>query len=280
MKIHDIVVRDPCPAPWAEGEKIPWNDPAFSSRMLREHLTQDHDLASRRSAIIDRQVEWIHKSLLWGNPAKVLDLGCGPGLYTSRLAERGCQCTGIDFSPASITYAREQALAGSLDCQYFEGDLRTTSFGIGYDLIIFVYGEFNVFRPQDARLILQKAYAALEPDGWLVLEPHTFDAVRQLGETASSWYTSPGGLFLEGPYIELHEGFWDEITHTTTERYYIIDAGSGEVTRYASTMQAYSEEQYRTLIQDCGFRQVVFYPSLEGNIRGETHMLMAITAKK
>ncbi len=102
MKLSDIIARIPSPAPWAEGEKIPWNEPGFSARMLHEHLSQDHDAASRRSMVIDRQVDWIHQSLLWGNPARVLDLGCGPGLYTSQLARRGCSCTGIDFSPASI----------------------------------------------------------------------------------------------------------------------------------------------------------------------------------
>ncbi|EBO1314042.1 class I SAM-dependent methyltransferase, partial [Salmonella enterica] len=28
--------------------KIPWDEPAFSQRMLENHLSQDHDWASRR----------------------------------------------------------------------------------------------------------------------------------------------------------------------------------------------------------------------------------------
>ncbi len=158
--------------------------------------------------------------------------------------------------------------------------MRETPFGDGFDLVLFVYGEFNVFRPQDAHLILQKAYAALEPDGWLVLEPHTYDAVRLLGETASSWYSSPGGLFMEDAHICLHEGFWDEGTSTATERYFIINAKSGEVARYASTTQAYSDGQYREMIQNCGFRQMAFYPSLEGKASEESRNLMVITARK
>jgi hypothetical protein len=49
----DIVQRDAQPAPWTEGDNVPWNDPDFSERMLAEHLSQEHDLASRRSATID-----------------------------------------------------------------------------------------------------------------------------------------------------------------------------------------------------------------------------------
>lgn len=71
----------------AEESKIPWDEPAFSQRMLANHLSQDHDWASRRQEVIERQVNWIASLLPPG--ARILDLGCGPGFYTHRLAERG-----------------------------------------------------------------------------------------------------------------------------------------------------------------------------------------------
>ena len=51
-----IVNRAPKPAPWSEGDNIPWNDPDFSERMLVEHLSQEHDLASRKSETIDLNI--------------------------------------------------------------------------------------------------------------------------------------------------------------------------------------------------------------------------------
>jgi len=47
------------PAPWSEGDNIPWNEPGFSQRMLKEHLSQAHDLANHRFETIDRHVAWI-----------------------------------------------------------------------------------------------------------------------------------------------------------------------------------------------------------------------------
>ncbi len=67
--------------------KIPWDEPAFSQRMLENHLSQDHDWASRRLTVIEQQVTWITRQLPAG--ARILDLGCGPGFYTRLLAERG-----------------------------------------------------------------------------------------------------------------------------------------------------------------------------------------------
>jgi len=113
-----------------------------------------------------------------------------------------------------------------------------------------------------------------------VLEPHTFEAVRALGEHPSSWYSTTSGLFSEDPHLCLQENFWDETACAATQRYFIIDAHSGEVTRYASSTQAYSDDQYCLLLQDCGFDEVEFHPSLEGKANEATKNLLVITARK
>ena len=46
MKIPDLIERKAIPQPWGEGDNIPWNEPGFSERMLAEHLSQAHDMAS------------------------------------------------------------------------------------------------------------------------------------------------------------------------------------------------------------------------------------------
>ncbi|MBZ0300648.1 MAG: class I SAM-dependent methyltransferase [Anaerolineae bacterium] len=279
MNLLDLIQRTPQPQPWAEGEKIPWNDPDFSARMLKEHLSQAHDAASRRAPRIDQHVNWIHTQLLAGQPAYILDLGCGPGLYASRLAALGHTCTGLDFSPASIAYARQQAAAQSLNCTYTQGDIRQANFGQGYDLVMFIFGEFNVFTSEEARLILRKAHAALQPGGLLLLEPHTYEAVRDLGQAPATWYSSASGLFSDQPHLVLNESFWDEARGVTTERYYVVDAASGQVTRHASSMQAYHDADYRALLNECGYDGVTFYPSLAG---GEAVQpgLIALTARR
>lgn len=264
MNLADIPNRDPHPAPWREGEKIPWDEPDFSRRMLKEHLSQDHDAASRRITRIDRQVEWIHREVLREKPSRVLDLGCGPGLYAARLARLGHACAGIDFSPASIEYARQTATTEKLNCTYYLGDVRRTGFGRNYDLVMFIFGELNVFRPTDAALILAKAYQALAPGGQLLLEVHTFDTVRRLGSEPPHWYSSHSGLFADQPHLVLTDSFWYEQEQAAVNRYYVIDAAKGDVTRYSSTTQAYTEEGYRQLLQDAGFGAIELIPSLTG----------------
>ncbi len=280
MNLLDIVNRPPTPEPWAEGEKIPWNDPDFSARMLKEHLSQEHDAASRRFATIDMHVAWIHQHVLGDNPTRILDLGCGPGLYVSRLARLGHTGVGIDFSPASIAYAKAQAMRENLPVTYLETDIRRAEYGAGYGLAMLIYGEFNVFSLADAQLILKKAQRALRPGGRLLLEPHTFDAIQKTAKFPNSWYTTSSGLFSEQPHLCLTENFWDDEQKTATERYFIIDAATGFVTRHAATMQAYTDEEYELLLAKCGFHDVRFYPSLTGEVEEPHNWLCAITAQK
>ena len=279
MRLLDLVNRMRPPKPWQEGDNIPWDEPGFSQRMLREHLAQDHDAASRRTPLIDQAVAWIHTKLLRESPSRVLDLGCGPGLYASRLARLGHTCLGIDYSPASIAYAKETAAAETLACHYVLQDVREADFGAAHDLATLIYGELNIFRPTDAMAILRKAHAALRAGGILVLEPHTLEAVEELGQQPASWYSSTGGLFSERPHLCLTDRHWDGASQTSTLRYYVIDAETGKVTRYAQTFQGYTNEAYRELLQECGFCGVAFHPSLLGTKDPDQPDLMAIVAR-
>lgn len=255
------------PAPWSEGDNIPWDEPGFSYRMLQEHLSQQHDAASRRFEVIDRHVAWIHHALLKVRPAKILDLGCGPGLYSSRLSKLGHTCTGIDYSPASIRYAREVASNERLDCTYIEGDLRLVDFGSDrsrYDCAMMVYGELNVFKPQDIATILWKAHAVLRTGGLLLLEVHTFEVVKNRGSAPPTWHTAQNGLFSDRPHLYLEESFWDEGNQAVTIRYLILDAATGELARYAQSLQAYTDAEYRELLRKQGFGNISFHPSLGG----------------
>jgi SAM-dependent methyltransferase len=280
MKLADIINRQSPPVPWQEGENIPWNDPGFSERMLREHLSQDHNAASRRLEIIDKHVDWIHREVLSERPSRILDLGCGPGLYMLRLAKLGHQCVGIDYSPASIAYAIEQAEneKASITCSC--EDIRQADFGTGYDLVMLIFGELNVFPPVDAKTILDKTHKALKQGGTLLLEPHTFAAVEWIGKQPGTWHSVERGLFSDTPYLCLQENFWESNSRRAITRYYVIDTETGNVTRHSASYQAYTDDEYESVLSACGFSSIRRYDSLEGNAEGHQSDLMAIVAKK
>lgn len=248
--------------------------------MLAEHLDQTHDMASRRFVRIERHLAWIHRDLLSSLPARILDLGCGPGFYASRLAALGHICTGIDYSPASISYAAEQAAARDLACTYIQDDIRRADFGSGYDLVMCVFGEFNVFRQSDARRILRKAWGALRDGGQLLLEPHTYAYVRNLGESSPSWFSSASSVFLAEPHLCLMDYHWHAVARATTIRYYVTDLASYQMQSYAQSFQAYTDEEYREFIKFNGFENVRILPHMGDADEDQEAALFVIVARK
>ena len=144
-----------------------------------------------------------------------------------------------------------------------------------------VNGEFNTFQPDDAKSIVVKAHHALEAGGRLLLEPQGFDSVRGTGLPTSSWYSLKSGLFSPAPHVLLLEDVWDAPTSTATTRYFVIDAATGGVTMYAGSARAYTEDEYRSLLLECGFEGVEFFTSLSGNggDRDETNFALVAVKK-
>ena len=96
-------IADKKPVLFQESPCNIWTDPYIQKQMLREHLNTESDGASRNKKSIFKVVDFISNHL--HHHSRVLDLGCGPGLYAELLQEQGHEMTGIDFNKASIDYA-------------------------------------------------------------------------------------------------------------------------------------------------------------------------------
>ena len=279
MKLADLGAGAPV-VPWAAGGKIPWHEPAFSERMLREHLSQEHDRASRRFETISTHVAWLHDHVLGRVASRVLDLGCGPGFYTSRLARLGHACVGVDFSPASISHARSEAEKAALPCQYHLEDLVIADLGEGFDLALLIFGEINTFPPAEARTILANIRSAVGPSGALVMEVASEKHVRSLAAQARTWFSARQSVFSDEPHLRLKECAWHDESRTAIERYVVVTLQSSEVAHYASTTRAYSDDEYGELLGDAGFRRVECHASLSGGPADDDAGMLVLVARE
>jgi len=239
---------------WSPGYKIPWNDPDFSRRMLREHLSQDHDLASRREDAIASQARFLADRFLPPAGGRVLDLGCGPGLYAPHFLADGRRYLGIDFSPASIDHAVRHA--GSPDAAFVLSDLLDAPLAGPHDLALLLYGEFNVFPPDDAAGLLGRVHSALAPGGTLVLEVQTPAAVRTVGQGPDTWSAAQSGLFSDAPYLCLVRNRWYAAEATARQTFFVVDVADGGVEAMSSTTRAWSETELAALLADAGFAEI------------------------
>ena len=77
-----------------------------------------------------RMIQWLQQRLLRRAPlpeaATLIDLGCGPGNISLRLAQHfpGARVIGVDGAQAMVTVARERAAAAGLTVEFHCCDLR------------------------------------------------------------------------------------------------------------------------------------------------------------
>lgn len=156
MQIREILNFREKPPLYEKGTAVMWTDEHISKQLLEIHLHPDIDLASRKKATIDKTIHWIFEQVEYKD-FKILDLGCGPGLYTQQIAQKGHKVTGVDFSLNSIEYAKEQAKAKNMDIKYInknylELDIPENEF----DLVMMIYTDLGVLLPDERNKLLKK----------------------------------------------------------------------------------------------------------------------------
>ena len=67
---------------------------------------------------------------------KVLDIGCGTGVYATLMAEQGFQVTGIDFVATALEFAKIRAKKAGLDISFIQADVTEWEQFEKYDLIL------------------------------------------------------------------------------------------------------------------------------------------------
>jgi 2-polyprenyl-3-methyl-5-hydroxy-6-metoxy-1,4-benzoquinol methylase len=256
-----VLDREPLTAWASDMADLPWGDPAFSERMLREHLDQRHDHASRRTDTIDTQVDRLVGWLGLAPGDRLLDLTCGPGLFARAFAERGIAVTGVDIAPAAIRHARE--MTAGLPCTFIEGDVRAVDLGSAtFDAAVYLYGQYEVLEPHDAPAVIDRVRAALRPGAPLAVEirePSRID--RTLHAT---WWTSADDVYAAEPHLVLGEHGWDAAAGATVDRYFVVDARGVVIDVFGVTERVLEPEALASELARAGLPGSQVHPGWDG----------------
>jgi SAM-dependent methyltransferase len=256
-RIHESLT----PPPLFERGAPMWHDPYIATQMLAFHLDDSHDIASRRPALIDGIVGWLTERLDLRAGMRLLDLGCGPGLYTRRFAGQGLQTVGVDYSQNSIDYARSQDPATAYHClDYREMDF----FNIGsFDVVTMIYGDLCVLSDEERDALLGKVRRMLRPGGHFVCDVTQPRAHHYL-DGYNRWSVALGGGFWRpGPHLVLEQGFTypDDIS---LQQYIVIEL-DGTQTIYRNWFHDYTPETIRAVFAAAGFEKIALYADLMGS---------------
>ena len=247
------------PAPFAPGEPHFWDNPHIATQMLQVHLDPTLDAASRRPEIIARTVAWIVETLGLQPGMDLLDLGCGPGLYTQRFAALGLHVTGMDFSANSLAYARQHDPAST----YLHQNYVTLDHEAAYDVVTLIYGDFCVLEDADRDRLLDAVRRALRPGGAFVLDVTTPVHVEQEA-FPNEWYVAPeGGFWKPGPHLVLQQRYHYPEADLTLDQYLVIEE-DGTLSVYHNWLHHYTPPTLIPVLEARGFTVAATHGDLTG----------------
>jgi SAM-dependent methyltransferase len=253
-KLHNLLHK---PTLWERSLEPFWDDEHISKGMLEAHLNPDWDAASRRHDTIDRSVEWLSSVIEAGS--KVLDIGCGPGLYTKRLANKGYDVTGIDYSRRSIEYARSHDPKTEYICQ----DYLTLDYVDSFDAITLIYCDYPALIPDERDTLLLKAHAALKPGGLFILDVNTGKYFANKHSRATWTLSEDGGYWSADPYICLEATHLYEGGSVAVDQYVVITKDG--IKRYLNWSSEFSVEKLAEEVAPFGFQVKGVFDDLWGS---------------
>jgi SAM-dependent methyltransferase len=255
-----------------------WTDEHTSQQMLEYHLNESVDLSSRNRDFIDRSVEWIVSHFGIGRQTAIADFGCGPGLYTTRLAAQKADVTGIDFSERSISYAKETAARKALDIDYvcinyleFETEKR-------FDLITMIMCDFCALSPTQRKQMLNKYRRLLKTDGAVLLDVYSLNGFDQAEEASTYEYRQLEGFWSKEDYYGFLNTFKYDDEKIVLDKYTIV--GKAHTRTVYNWLQYFNLDSLSKEFNENGFKIDEFYSDVAGGSFSSTSTEITVVARK
>lgn len=275
LLIQQIKEKSRRPDLFEKSEAPYWSDPHISQQLLKAHLDEDVEAASRSQDEVRGTIQHLMREQLLDPGFDVLDLGCGPGLYAVEMVRTGARVTGTDLSAASLQYARDQAKERGLDITYIQQDFRDLDAVDSYDLVLQVYGELAGLDNRSRDQVLERIKNALRPGGSLVFDVSTPTLREEVG-LSRTWRVSEGGFWRPEPYLVLEQGFGYP-DDTWCDQYVVVDDSGAQV--YRHWYHDYTIATLEPVLKKAGFEVTGVWGSLEGDIYTADSEWLAVSAR-
>lgn len=255
-----------------------WTNEHTANVMLEYHLNEDIDVSSRNMAFIKRSVEWITEYFKINENCTIADFGCGPGLYTTKFAQKGASVTGIDFSKNSLNYAQKRADENGLDINYVNTNYLNFETSEKYDLITMIMCDFCALSPEQRKIILQKFSSLLKDNGSLLLDVYSIHSFNQKSESATYERNHLNSFWSPGEYFCFVNSFKYKDEKVSLDKYTIIEKNRKRIVY--NWLQHFTKETLKNELSSNGFAVKDFFANVAGDKFEPSALEFAITAQK
>lgn len=201
--------------------------------------------------------EWLaffrrHASALSGK--KVLDLACGTGEFTWRLAEAGWDVTGADLSDSMLLAARQKMDSKGLAIPLFQQDMRSLEdLGLFDAVTIFCDSLNYLTEEEDIKRAFQGVKKHLKPGGSLLFDVHSLYKMRAIFKDGTFTAVDDSVSYIwncfDGEYP-------DSVEHELT--FFVREDKLGLYERFDElhVQRAFAIEQYKAWLEEAGFTNI------------------------
>ncbi|WP_203334793.1 class I SAM-dependent methyltransferase [Planococcus beigongshangi] len=200
---------------------------------------------------------------LKGIAGKILEPATGTGRMLVPLLENGLDVDGFDSSEEMLEMCRKNCKVRGLKPELFEADMETFSLDREYEAIIIPAGTFLLLHEREASLrALKNFHAHLKPGGKLIVDLYlpTDDEIGH--STLRSWELDDGAVItLETTLKEIDFINQFSIAHNHYEHWKCGKLLGTELEPFA--MRWYGVEEFRTILEDHGFGDIVISADYE-----------------
>ncbi|MED1607463.1 class I SAM-dependent methyltransferase [Cytobacillus kochii] len=188
---------------------------------------------------------------------RLLDLACGTGELSLRLAKKGYEVTGADLSNNMLAVAQKKAASEALSIQFLEQDMSQLDEIGCYDIITIFCDSLNYLQSEDeVKSTFSGVYEHLADDGLFMFDVHTVHKIDDL-------FVNQTFALNEEDVSYIWQSFEGEFPHSVEHdlSFFVLDEKIGTYKRYDEChfQRTYEFDVYRQWLKEAGFEITTFF---------------------
>jgi SAM-dependent methyltransferase len=221
------------------------------------------------------EVEFISSVLDLKDGGVILDLCCGQGRHSIKLARKGYTVIGLDSSRTLLELVEKEALRDEeVGLWLVEGDMRSIPIHEGTcDAVVNLFTSFGFLDDAENFQTLRSVASVLKPGGKFLLDYWNPYVAAQLDGTRNWWWVTDN-------LLALAEAQYDFATGRLRDLRTLVDIGKSSVENVTREIRFYTLPELEKMLEEVGLQILAAYGDVdEREYDGESRRLITVSTK-
>lgn len=225
---------------------------------------------------IDRLIEM--KNIYQVEGTKVLDIACGTGEFTVRLAQQGFDVTGVDLSEEMLSIARDKAEEAKVSVPFYHQNMVELDTGEQFDSIVIFCDSLNYLpEEEDVQKTFANIYEQLKQGGLFMFDVHSVYKMEHIFANQTFAHTDEDVSYIWNSFVgDVPYSAEHELT------FFVRDEESDLYERFEEDhyQRTYPIDTYKIWLEKAGFTIKQILGDLEGEEPSATSERILFVALK